>query len=321
MEDTVDCRGIVAGLREHEIKSSVQSHIVKLYHQNGDQVKKGEPLLDLDDRGLQENLSKLQNAINELESEITVKTWNLELLRHDPLPKEYRHTEIALAEYRERVRKSKQEMDVFHKLMLDHAVTAFDYQKRELEYVKNTTELKKLEDDFAKLKSGLATKIIGQSQAEIELLQKRLDGRRNELEWLRKHTTDYRFTAPEDGTISSIPNRTGIYVEPGQTLVTFAADGPRKFIAYVDEKYIHKINEGQLVRIASSQYNYFEYGYFTGKIYAIDELPQAVGTKNCYAVRILIDANAKLPLRLGSSGEAEIVTRRDYIFRVLFLNR
>jgi len=320
MEDSVTCRGVVAGLREYEMKSSVQSHVAKLYHVIGDQVKKGEPLLDLDDRGLQEDLIKLQGASNELESEIQVKTWNLELLRQDPLPKEYRHTEIGLAEYRERVIKSRNEMEVFRKLLKDRAVTAFDFQKRELEYVRNQTELKKLEDDLAKLKAGLAEKIIGQAQAEIELLKRRLESRKNELAWLRRHVSDYRFVAPEDGTISSIPNRIGLYVEPGQMLVTFAAEGPKKFIAYVDEKSIHKIREKQTVRIESSQYNYFEYGYFTGKVYAIDELPQAMGTRNCYAVRILVDEN-KLPLRLGSTGEAEIVTGRDYIFRVVGMAR
>jgi len=76
------------------------------------------------------------------------------------------------------------------------------------------------------------------------------------------------------------------------------------------------VRENQKVRIASSQYNYFEYGYFTGKVFAIDELPLAVGSRNCYAVRILLDEN-KLPLRLGSTGDAEIIVGRDYIFRVL----
>ena len=85
---------------------------------------------------------------------------------------------------------------------------------------------------------------------------------------------------------------------------------------FVNEKDIYKVREGNKVRMASSQYNYFEYGYFEGEVYAIDELPQQQGTHNCYTVRIRMDKKANT-LRLGSTGEAEIIVGRDYIFRVL----
>ena len=316
MEDTVEGRGAVYGLREYELKSSVTSRITAIHHRTGDVVKKGTVLLELDDRDLQEELQKLRNTIRELEAEIEVDTWKLAVLRHDPLPKEYRHTAIELEEYRERVLKSGHEVEVFRGLRDKGVVSPLEFEQKELEFVKNKAGLKKLEDDLVKLQSGLAQKIISEAETGLELLRRRLESRRSELVMLEKHVADYRFVAPEDGTVGMIPTKTGIYVEPGQELVVLAASGPKKFIAYIDEKYIYKVREKQRVRIASSQYNYFEYGYFYGKVYAIDELPQPVGTRNCYAVRILLE-ESRYPLRLGSTGEAEIITGRDYIFRVL----
>lgn len=316
MEDSVSGFGVVSGLREYELKSQVGSKITAIHRKIGDRVNKGELLLELDDRNFQEELLRLGNAVSELEMEIEVKIWELEVLRHDPLPKEYRHTGIELEESRERMAKSLYEREVYKQLMEKKVVSTFEYQKRELEYIKNEAIFKKLEEDYAKLKSGLAEKILSKVQTGIELLKRRLASRKSELEMLRKHAGDYQFTAPENGVISFIPNRLGLYVEPGESLVTLAAEGPLKFTVYVDEKDIWKVREELPARIASSQYNYFEHGYFRGTVYAIDELPVARGARNCYAVRILLEPGTR-QLRLGSTGEAEIIIGRDYIFRVL----
>lgn len=316
MDDTVIGRGVVEGLREYEMKSAVQSRIVTLEKHNGDTVKKGELLLTLDDRELTEARLKLANQIRELEAEIETRNYALEITRRDPLPKEYRHTEIATVESREREIKSRHELEVFRKLREREAISEMELQKKELEYLKVQAELKKNEEDLRKLRDGLATQIIAHAENELELLRRRLAGRKSELQLLADREKEYRFIAPEDGTISYIPTKVGIYVAPGDTLAILAAAGPKKFTAYIDEKQIHKVREGQRARIASSQYNYFEYGYFHGKVYAIDELPVLRGNRNCYGVRILLEDGVK-PLRLGSTGEAEIITGRDYIFKVL----
>ena len=86
------------------------------------------------------------------------------------------------------------------------------------------------------------------------------------------------------------------------------------------EKDIYKIQEGQHIRVKSSQYNYFEHGYFTGKIYAIDELPRLIGNTPYYTVRINLDDRPDKPLRLGSTGGVEILTGRNFIFKIIFDN-
>ena len=127
---------------------------------------------------------------------------------------------------------------------------------------------------------------------------------------------EYRFLAPEDGVISYIPTKLGTYVEPGQSLIQFAAGRERKFIAYIDEVEIFKIEEGQPVRISSSQYSIYEYGYFSGEVMYISELPQERAGRMYYPVFIRV-TNEPQPLRLGSSGEARISTGRDRIIRTI----
>lgn len=316
MDDVVYGRGVVAGTREYEIKSTVQSRITALHFQPGANVRKGDLLLEIDDRELKQKHLQLSHTVMELEAELKMKEAKLALTRHDPLPKEYRHTSIQVEEAREKEVKSHRELLTFRELRAKDAIAEMELQRKEIEYIQHQAELKRQENDFRKLRTGMAEKIIAAAEAEIVWLKSRLEGRKKELAMMEQQLSEYQFRAPENGTIAYIPTKIGEYVAPGDLLVILAADGPRKFKAYVNEKDIYKVREGNKVRMASSQYNYFEYGYFEGTVYAIDELPQQQGTHNCYTVRIKMDKKAN-SLRLGSTGEAEIIVGRDFIFRVL----
>ncbi len=318
MNDESIGRGTVEGLRNYDMKSSVKSRIAKIHFRDGEQVKKGMVMLELDSRDLRNEIENVSSKIRELEAELGVKLAEFELLKHDPLPAEYRHTKIALEESRLRFATSQAELDAYKALRKRGVVAELDYNRHEMEVTRNRMELEKLQNDYAKLSSGLANKIIARAQAEIDLLKTRINNRRNELILLNQKMSEYRFVAPEDGTIAYIPTKRGTYVEPGMSVIQFAAGNGRKFIAYIDEVEIFKIEENQPVRIASSQYSIYEYGYFQGEVMYISELPQERAGKVYYPVFIKVTkAPENLTLRLGSSGEARISTGRDRIIRTI----
>ena len=317
IEDTVQGRGIVQGEREYQLRSSVESRITKIHHKTGDQVKAGDLLIELDDRALRYELKALEHAISELEADIAVKRSELELLKVDPLPAEYRHNSIAIQECLERVEKSEYELNIYRDLFQKRVIPEMDLKKKELEHLQNTSELKKLEEDADKLHRGLADKIINRAQEEILSMDVRLEGRKDELESMKKRIDEYRFVAPEDGTLTMMPTRIGSYVQRADHLASLATAGPKKFLMYVDEKQIYKVKEHQQIRIISSQYNYFDYGYFYADIYAIDEIPEDIGGKMYYKVRSEITVEPQ-PLRLGSTGQGEIIAGRGRIIRYLF---
>jgi multidrug resistance efflux pump len=84
----------------------------------------------------------------------------------------------------------------------------------------------------------------------------------------------------------------------------------------VDEKQIYKVIPGQPVRIYCQQYNYLDYGYFTGKVTDIYQLPVEKNGINYYPVRIVLDGE-EYPLRFGSGCEVTILTGQERIFFVL----
>ena len=165
MNDESIGRGTVEGLRNYDMKSSVKSRIAKIYFRDGDQVKKGMVMLELDSRDLRNEIDNVTSAIRELEAELGVKLAEMELLKHNPLPAEYRHTKIALEESRLRLATSQAELNAYKALRKRGVVAELDYNRHEMEVTRNKMELEKLQNDYATLSSGLAGKIIAQAQA------------------------------------------------------------------------------------------------------------------------------------------------------------
>lgn len=320
MEDIVEGRGTVVGKREYYMKSRVKSTISNIYFRNGDFVRKGQIMLTLDDRDYQEHCLKLQNSIAELKAQINTAEAALAVTQLDPLPKEYRHSEISLKEFSNRITLEKESLAAYRNLQKSGAVPLVEINKKEIDFIHNQGELERSKRDVELIKNGLPQAVISQKKAELALLKTRLQNLNKELDFYLRHQKDYTFIAPEDGYISNIPTKIGIYIDSGDNIITFAAQGDKRFLAQIHEKDIYKIQEGQKIRVKSSQYNYFEHGYFTGTIYAIDELPREIGGTPYYTVRINLDDKPGKPLRLGSTGGVEILTGRDFIFKIIFDN-
>ena len=175
MEDIIEGRGIVAGKREYYMKSRVRSTISGIFFRSGDFVKKGQIMLTLDDRDYQENCLKLKNSISELEAEIKAAESALTASRLDPLPKEYRHAEISLKEYTQRIALEKESLTAFRNLQKSGAVPFVEINRREIEFIHNQGELERIQRDVRLIKNGLPQAIIGQKEAELALLSSEID--------------------------------------------------------------------------------------------------------------------------------------------------
>ena len=162
----------------------------------------------------------------------------------------------------------------------------------------------------------MAKKIIDQAEEELRLLRHKLTGRRDELAMAERHLEDYILRAPDAGIITDAPPRPGGYYAKGDTVIRFAANQRKKITGLVSEKQIFKVEPGQKVRIYAKQYNYLDYGYFTGKVDVVYQLPVERDGMNYYPVKILL-TDEKQPLRFGSGCEVTIITGRERIIFAL----
>ena len=116
--------------------------------------------------------------------------------------------------------------------------------------------------------------------------------------------------------LTDIPPRPGGFYERGEVVVKFSANQNKKVIALIDEKQIFKVAPGQKVRIYCQQYNYLDYGYFSGRVTNIYQLPVKENGVNYYPVRIVL-SDEQYPLRFGAGCDVTIVTGRDRIIFVV----
>ncbi|MBQ4107566.1 MAG: HlyD family efflux transporter periplasmic adaptor subunit [Lentisphaeria bacterium] len=314
MADEVSGSGTVAGIREYELKALQPARVVKVFHHEGELVQAGEPLLAFDDRAQQDIIRKIQNRCRELALQIKVKEHELSLLHKDPLPEYYRHTTLQLQEARERLAKNTKELEVFQELFKQRAVTRRELLQVELGHLTSRMSVERLAEDAARL-DGMAEQIISRAQAELDLLRQELSSCESELEDARAHLEDYILRAPDAGVPTDIPPRAGGFYQTGEPVIRFAANQSKKIIGMIHEKHIFKVEPGQPVRIRASQYNYLDYGYFSGKVDIVYQLPVAIDGANYYPVKILLDDEPQ-ELRFGSSCEVSIITGRE---RVIFL--
>ncbi|MBE6363248.1 MAG: HlyD family efflux transporter periplasmic adaptor subunit [Lentisphaerae bacterium] len=316
MNDTVEGNGTVVGIREYDLKTLVSAKTVKIYHHEGEEVKQGDLLVEFDSRDQMDKIAMLKHELEELLHEQEVKEQALKILRKDPLPDYFRHTKLQLEEAKERFARNEHELKVYADLFARKAITRREYLKVELDHLNSNMTLKRLSEDWKKLQSGMAKDILNKAVKELELLKKRIEGKRKEITVATKQLEDFKLFAPDHGVLTDIPPRPGGFYERGEVVVKFSANQNKKVIALIDEKQIFKVIPGQPVRIYCQQYNYLDYGFFSGRVTDIYQLPVKQNGANYYPVRIVL-SDEQYPLRFGAGCEVTIVTGRDRIIFVL----
>ena len=316
MEDVVKGDGTVVGIREYDLKTLVSAKIVQVYHHSGSEVKRGELLVEFDSRDQKDKIAALEHEFEELREELSVKEEELKILRKDPLPEHFRHTKLQLEEAKERLAKHEHELKVYTDLFQRKAITRKEFLEVQLAHLSCQMSLRRHQEDWDKIKSGIAQDILNKAEKESSLLKKRIEGKRKEIGVAKKQLDDYKLYAPDAGVITDIPPRPGGFYERGEVVVKFSANQNKKVIALIDEKLIFKVVPGQQVRIYCEQYNYLDYGYFTGKVTDIYQLPVEKNGINHYPVRIVLNEE-QYPLRFGSGCEVTIIAGRERIISVI----
>lgn len=316
MEETVFAEGVVRGLDDYELRSQVSSRIGRICKDVGETIKKGETIIELDSRKLTDEIELQKNIIDELEAELAVKRKSMMVLRNDPLPRYYKHSEIALEECLKKFNKSKEKLEIYKGLRDKKVVSKVEFDKVDKEFFTDKAELEKAREDYATVMDGLGEKIIKSAESETKLLEIKLHNKRKQLSLLEDHLSDYAIKASDNGIVTLMPHGKGRYVEEGEVIAKMSTVKQKKLVVYVDERQIFKVKTGQEARISSRSYDRFTFGYFKGRVIQIDELPEKRENNFCYPVEILI-TEEPYNLKLGSTADALIVSGSERIITAL----
>lgn len=231
---SITSNGKVEPISPYVMRAELDTFVEKVYASEGQQVKKGQLLLELDVKDaaarLAETRAKLLQAENDLRA---AKAGG----KADDAAKVLGDLQKAQAE-RDRLQKNHESL--LH-LIAQQAATKDELALNDLDLTKAQAEVTRL--TAAKQEFDRGVKL----DADRSALQ--VDQLKNEVAALEEKVRQGRITAPVDGTLYSLPVKTGDFVKVGDSLAEMADLHKVRVRAFIDEPDLGGLEENEPVKI------------------------------------------------------------------------
>ena len=231
---SVSSNGKVEPISPYVMRAQLDTFVDHVYVLEGQQVKKGQLLLELNVKDAAASLAQARARL--LKAQDDFRSANSGG-RADEAARVTGDLAKATAE-RDRLQRSH---DAFERLLAQQAATKDELAANEVELAKAQAEVTRLTaakqefDRSVHLSSGVSSLQVQQAQSEVAALEGKV--------------RDGRITAPIDGTLYSFPVRQGDFVKAGDLLAEMADLHKVRVRAFVDEPEIGALQSNQPVRI------------------------------------------------------------------------
>jgi HlyD family secretion protein len=229
----VDLRSVSLGFR-------VSGKITNLYFDEGEKVKKGELLAQLDKDLYQQSFNQIQAQINIQKAQIA------------KLENGYRKEEIAKAKasYNKTtaiLKKAQKDLNRYKELLKNNSVSIQTYDDIKLIY-----DQAKAENDYAKnnlkqFENGYLKEDIQSAHAQLQYLQE-------QAKEAQIHINDTQLFAPNDGTILTRVYEVGAITNQASPVIEMALENQYWVRSYIDEKYLGIVKPNMKAKIYTDSY-------------------------------------------------------------------
>jgi HlyD family secretion protein len=231
---SVSSNGKVEPISPYVMRAQLDTFVEKVHAIEGQAVKKGQLLLELDVKDAAALLAQAQARLLQAQDDLRAAQGGG---RSDAAAKASGDLAKAIAE-RDRVKRNH---DALQRLIVQQAATKDELAANELELTKAQAEVDRLtaaRQEFersVKLDTGKFGLSVQQAQNEVAALNEKV--------------RDGRITAPADGTLYSMPVRQGDFVKVGDLLAEMADLHKVRVRAFVDEPELGSLEPNEPVRI------------------------------------------------------------------------
>jgi HlyD family secretion protein len=231
---SVSTNGKVEPISPFVVRAQLDTFVEKVDVTEGQPVKKGQLLLELDVKDAAAQMAQAQSRLLQAQDDLRAALGGG---RSDAAAKASGDLAKALAE-RDRIRRSH---DALQRLVLQQAATKDELATNEVELTKAQAEVDRL--TAAKQEFDRSVKLdAGKFQLAVQQAQ-------NEVAALNDKVRDGRITAPADGTLYSLPVKQGNFVKVGDLLAEMADLHQVRVRAFVDEPELGGLEPNEAVRI------------------------------------------------------------------------
>ncbi len=249
----------------------------------GDSVKKGQKLIQLDDFKQKQQLAIDQSSLKSIEL-------RLQNAREEMLP----NLKERLREAEINLQQARSTLDRYRKLEAAGGVTKSDLERVENEYKKAESRLNQARTELENFeKSGLLASL----QNELEIARSRLELSRRNLE-------ETSLLAPFDGKILNINVQPGERVTPGKRALTMLEDKRWNFVLNADQRELPFLKPGLKAFVVLDAFP--DRKIEAEVVYVCTEIDRETNTCE---LRIEVREDVSF-IKFGLAGKAEILAER-----------
>jgi len=314
LSSTIPTNGLVEPVKNYEFHSPLPTFVKTIEVQQGDQVKAGQLLMQLDDVNARARVASAESALSSAQATLEATRQGGTLEERQSLSSNVSRGQLDLAQ-------AQRELAALQKLQATGAASASEVaaaQQRLAIAQQNQTSLQdRQQTRYSSAELDRARAAVADAQAMLAAARAVLAG------------TQYR--APIDGTVYSIPVGVSDFVEEGKLLLQIADLKKVRVRAYFDEPEIGDLAVGQKINIVwearpGTQWH--------GHIVALPSTIVTFNTRNVGEVLVAIDdpddgllPDTHVTVTVTTSSQSNVLTvpreslyplnGKSYVFRIV----
>lgn len=233
--------------------SKIPGYVSKVYVKDNQFVKKGDTLLQIDDRDLRITLSQAEAALATAKSNLNAAQANTTASRQN-----INSTNAAIATADAQIEAAKvnvwrtsEDLKRYENLIKDHSVTQQQYEQSLAAKQLAERQLQVLvgQRGQASSQTGIVTSQSNASSSQIGVAASVVHQREVDVENAKLNLSYTAITAHESGLVSKVPVQEGQYLQGGQSLFSIVLNNDKWIVANFKETQYNKMLIGQKVTV------------------------------------------------------------------------
>ena len=279
VDDYYEAVGTVQAKNRSVVAAKVMGNVVALHVREGDLVRAGQILIEIDNRDAAIQLQKTQAGMREVQDSL------------EEVERSIRAAESTRAAAQANEKLAKTTLQRYQTLFERHSVSPQEFDEVRAKY------------EVARAESERAERLLQATAARRDQIKARIDQAKADIANARVYVGYSRIAAPIDGIVVSKQVDLGSMTTPGTPLLTIENNSRYQLHAAVEESRLATVHLNDQVHVVLEALGNTE---LNG---AVDEiLPAADPATRSYIVKIALPNSPDMHLRSGLYGKARFVT-------------
>ncbi len=301
---TVTGEFTILPIHNADVRAEVEETIREVFVEEGDTVRRGDPIVQLSGRTMAAELQKTKSALEEVRAK-------LKLLKAGPRPEEVKLAKTRVAKAEEVLRFAQKDQERSQALFERGLIPRKEWEQSQQQMVVREKELEEA-------KSSLSVVRAGSRKEEIEAAEAELEGLESELQYLDSQKRLLTVRSPASGVVATpkLKEKIGQHLAKGELIAKVYELKTLTVEIPISEKDIADVIIGQPVVVKTRAYPQQS---FKGNVISIAPIATQEDERRpdgTVVVRANLE-NSQLLLKPGMSGMAKIYGSKRTLFKLL----